>query len=100
MELKAKKLTGFRKTRGLLGAANPFPVYFHTRFGIHTFGLKFPIDVLILDHSNKVIKTRENLVPNQIFLWNPKYKAVLELPGGEVEKHKIKKGDTLRTSLF
>lgn len=92
MELRAKKLTGFKKSQGLIGKTNPYPVYFHTRFGIHTIGLKFPVDVLILDHGNRVIKIRENLTPNKIFIWNPKYNQVVELPAGEARSKNIKIG--------
>jgi len=41
------------RTIGLIGHDNPEPIMFYTKFGIHTFGLKFPIDVLILDKNNE-----------------------------------------------
>ena len=61
-----------------------------THFGIHTFGLKFPIDILILNNNNKVVSIKENLKPNKIFLWNPIYEKVVELPRGTIEKKAIK----------
>lgn len=81
------------KTRGLIGAAKPYPIYFHTRWGVHTFGLKFPIDVLILDEDFRVVKTVSNLTPNKLFFWPVKYYRVLEMPGGEIQRQKIKVGD-------
>lgn len=97
VKLKAKKLKGFKdKTRGLLFSKTAFPVFIETRFGIHTFGLKFPIGVLILDGANRVVGLKENLKPNRIFLWNPKYKKVIELPQGEIINKKIKIGDIIK----
>jgi len=76
--------------QGLIGKTKPQALMIKTRFGIHTFGLKFPIDILILNDKNKVILIKKNLKPNRIFLWNPIYKKVLELPPGTIEKKKIK----------
>lgn len=75
--------------RGLIGKRNPEALLLKTRFGIHTYGVKFPIDVLILDNENKVTVIKKNLKPNRIFLWNPKYEKVIELPAGTIEKEKI-----------
>lgn len=83
------------KLLGLIGAKKPYSIFFQTRFGIHTFGLKFPIDVLILDKNNKVVKLRQNLKQNRIFVWNPKYNNVIELPVGTIEKKKIKIGNKI-----
>lgn len=93
MELRVRKLKGISKSVGLIGKKEAYPVMLTTRFGIHTFGLKFPIDVLILDKNNMVVCLHENLKPNRIFLWNPRYEKVLELPKGFIGKNKIKEGD-------
>lgn len=87
------------KIVGLIGK-KPYALLIKTRFGIHTFGLKFPIDVLILDHKNKVVKIKKSLMPNSIFLWNPLYDMVIELPQGTIDKKKIKINDVLLTSLL
>lgn len=88
--LRVKRLKGIlAKTKGLIGKDNAEPVFFKTRFGIHTFGLKFGIDVLILDKEHKVVKIKKNLPPNHLFFWNPKYDAIIELPAGLVEKTNI-----------
>ena len=100
ISLKAKYLSTLKdKTLGLIGKKNPEPVFLKTRFGIHTFGLKFPIDVLILDKENKVVKLKENLKPNSFFFWNPKYNNVLELPKGTIINSKIKIGSTISFSF-
>ncbi len=83
------------KTIGLISSKKAYPVFFKTRWGIHTFGVKFPIDVLILDSKYKVVKATVNLPPNRIFLWPPVYENVVELPTGEVRRLKIKTGDKI-----
>ncbi|MDP2637781.1 MAG: DUF192 domain-containing protein [Candidatus Levybacteria bacterium] len=78
------------KVRGLIGREKPDSLMIKTHFGIHTFGLKFPIDVLILNDKNEVMSLKKNLLPNRIFLWNPLYEKVIELPICTIEKKKIK----------
>lgn len=93
IKLKVTRLKSLKeKVVGLIGKKEIIPVMFETRWGIHTFGLKFPIDVLILDSQKKVVVLRESLKPNQIFLWNPHYKVVIEMPRGTIKKYKISKG--------
>ncbi|MCL5411319.1 MAG: DUF192 domain-containing protein [Patescibacteria group bacterium] len=81
------------KVIGLLRETVPTPLLIKTRFGIHTFGMKFSIDILILDQSNRVASLKENLSPNRIFLWNPCYNLVVELPSGTIKGKKIKTSD-------
>jgi len=95
--LKVKILKGFKeRVVGLLGSKEAFPVLIYTRFGIHTFFLKFPIDVVVLNKKNKVVKISKNLKPNRIFLWNPLLNKIIELPSGEVERNKIKVGGIIK----
>lgn len=77
------------KSRGLIGADNIYPVMFETHWGIHTFGVRHPIDVLILDTNNQVVRLVHHILPNRVFFWNPKHKVVIELPAGEIEKKGI-----------
>jgi len=81
---------------GLLGATKAYPVYFKTRFGIHTFGMKFPIDVLILGDNFEVVRLKSELVPNRIFLWPPIYFHVIELPEGYISKNTIRIGEKIK----
>lgn len=67
-------------TFGLLLEENRNGLLIKTRFGIHTFFMKFPIDVYVLDKNLKVVKVKKNLKPNRMFFWNPKYNMVVELP--------------------
>ncbi len=84
------------KIIGLIGKRNIKPLLLETRFGIHTFGVKYPIDVVILNGQYRVVDTAENLKPNRIFIWNPKYKRVLELPKGTIKELKLKQGQTIQ----
>ena len=86
-------------TIGLLHHTKPEPVYFQTRWGIHTFGMKFPIDVLILDDEFIIRSAYENIHPNRAAFWNPRFKHVIELPSGYIQKQKIKTRDRVLLSL-
>lgn len=99
IELRVKYLNGINRIPGLITSKKAHPVYFKTRFGIHTFGLRFPIDVLILDKGNRVVRIRRDLKPYRIFLWNPAFDKVIELPAGEIQKKKIKLGNRLSLKL-
>lgn len=88
----------FKKSLGLIGK-NPDTVIFYTRFGIHTFGMKYPLDILILDKGLKVVHLKEKLKPNRIFLWNPLYKTVIELAEGKIGTSKTEINDVLELNL-
>jgi uncharacterized membrane protein (UPF0127 family) len=88
------------KTKGLLGARQAYPVFFKTRWGIHTFCLNFPIDVLILDSRSKVVNMAQRLPPYRIFFWHPRHEHVLELPAGEIAKLAIRRGDTVEVECI
>ncbi len=100
LKLKVKRLENpIEKAVGLIGRKKAYPVILETHFGIHTIGLRFPIDVLILDSQKRAAVLKESLSPNRIFLWNPRYRIVLELPEGTIKKHNIQKGTKIETSL-
>lgn len=95
--IEPKKL--WDQSLGLLKYKTPVAMLLRTRYGIHTFSMRYSIDILILDKRNRVVKKKENLQPNRIFLWNPKYEIVLELPVGCIKKSKTQKNDTLIFAL-
>lgn len=100
IQLKVKELKSLKdKTIGLLNAQKAYPVLIQTRFGIHTFGLKFAIDVLILNKENQVVKLVEKLKPNRIYLWNPIFNKVIELPTRMINKKKIRTGNTIKLKI-
>ncbi len=82
--------------RGLLGTKTAHPILLSTRFGIHTFGMSYPIDVLILDSNYEVKFMRENLLPNSMYFWNFIESNVLELPAGTIKTEQIKRQDKIK----
>jgi|SRR3989344_3553943 len=97
IELKVKILKCFKeKVIGLIGSKNSHAVLIKTRFGIHTFGLKFPIDVLVLNNKDRVVRISKGLKQNRIFVWPPNYNKVIELPKGEIDKNQIRIGDKIK----
>ena len=87
------------KSRGLINSNSPKTVVFYTRFGIHTFGVKYPIDVIIIDKKSNVVSIKENLQPNRVYLWNPKYNLVIELKNGAVKRSQTEINDFLEINL-
>jgi uncharacterized protein len=85
----------FDKSIGLLDPKKPRSLVLHTRFGIHTLGMKHAIDVLILNKAGNVVKRKSNLKPNNVFLWHPKYSRVIELPAGTLTKTNTELNDNV-----
>jgi uncharacterized protein len=95
--LNVKPLYGILdRSKGLIFTKTPQSALIYTRFGIHTFGMNFALDILILDKHYKIVKLKKNIKPNRIFLWNPLYKTVIELPSGDIQKNNLKTGDTIK----
>jgi len=84
------------KSIGLLSAKKPYALMLRTRFGIHTFGMKFAIDVVVLDQKGRVVGMKENLLPNRFHFWNPSYDTIVELPTGTIAVKKIDVGQKIR----
>jgi uncharacterized membrane protein (UPF0127 family) len=62
--------------------------------GIHTHFMRFPIDLIYLDKSNRVTKVRENMVPWRFDFTNAA--QVIEMNAGSVREMDIRPGDQLR----
>lgn len=94
-----KQKSGISKIFGLIGREEPEAIIFKTRFGIHTFFLKFPIDILVLDKNNNIASLKEGLKPWMVFFWNIKYDTLVELPAGSIKKSKTQRGDKIKLDL-
>jgi hypothetical protein len=90
---------GFGKFIGLLTKKKAETIVFKTRFGIHTFFLTFPIDLVVLSKEKKVVFIKENVTPNKIVIWNIKYNEVIELPKESIKKSNTQIGDILEINL-
>jgi len=52
---------------------------------VHTFGMRFPLDLYFLDSEGRVLAMRRRVPPRR-FAWHPGARSVLEIPspqGGE-----------------
>jgi uncharacterized membrane protein (UPF0127 family) len=87
--------TGLSKTKGMLLMTKAQTFVFKTRFGIHTFLMKFPIDLMVVDKNKSVVFIKESVKPNRVILWNPKFDLVIEMPMGSIKNSKTKIGDIL-----
>ena len=67
--------------------------------GIHTIGMKFPIDVVFLTKSNEVIGLISGLAPYRISTVHLRGYSVIELPNGTIKKSHTELGDKLEISL-
>lgn len=61
---------------------------------VHTFGMKFPIDVVFLNRRRQVVKIKPNLQKNRIAVCLRAY-SVLELPAGIIGQTQTQPGDQL-----
>jgi uncharacterized protein len=66
---------------------------------VHSFGMKFAIDVLYLDRKKRVKKIRHTMVPRRLSACLTAY-SVLELPAGTAEATGTRAGDQLVFEKF
>jgi uncharacterized membrane protein (UPF0127 family) len=65
---------------------------------IHTFFMRFPIDVAYVSSEGTVVKTRAGLRPFRLSMGGRGAHSVLELPAGSLERAGLKVGDSLSYS--
>jgi uncharacterized membrane protein (UPF0127 family) len=64
-------------------------------YGVHTFGMRFPIDVLFLDKDLRVIRAVKALPPYRTSIVR-KAVYVLELPVGALDLSRTEDGDQIQ----
>lgn len=67
--------------------------------GVHTFAMRFPIDVVTLDRRQQIFSLQPHLQPWRISRLNLKIRSVLELPPGTIERSGLQVGDQLCTNF-
>jgi len=90
--------TPLSRLRGLIGKMemrSDEAVWLVPSHGIHTFGLKFAIDVLYLDAQHRVIHVIENLKPWRLAGIRWQCASVLELPARSIYGSGTQVGDHL-----
>jgi len=63
---------------------------------IHTLGMRFPIDVVMLSQNAAVVGLRESLPPFSIVWPDLRAKSVLELPADTIARTSTEPGDLLQ----
>ena len=66
---------------------------------VHTFGMKFPIDVLFLNRKKKVLKVRHDMKRSRMAASLLAH-SVLELPSGTAAATKTQAGDILEFEKY
>ena len=93
--------TMFSRMRGLL-AKDTFcageALILQPADSLHTFFMRFPIDVIFLDGKDKVLKISENLPPFRFCLAPRGAARVIELPPNTIQNSSTQVGDFLRIS--
>jgi hypothetical protein len=89
--------TPLTRLKGLLGKKRLEPgegILLRPTSAVHTFFMRFPIDVVFLDRDLRVLALATDLKPWRAAA-HRSAKAVLELPAGECERRGIRAGDRL-----
>lgn len=67
--------------------------------GVHTFFMKFPIDVVFINKKRVVTKIRPNMVKSRI-AFSLRAHSTIELPVGMIEKSGTRPGDQLELDKY
>jgi uncharacterized protein len=67
--------------------------------GVHTFAMRFPIDVVYLDGDKVVVYLEENLKPWRLAPVRMRAASVLELPGHTLTSTRTAIGDEIEIAL-
>jgi uncharacterized membrane protein (UPF0127 family) len=62
---------------------------------IHTFFMRFPIDVVFIDRAGRVVGLRAAMPPGRPYAGAWGARAVIELPAGVIAASRTEVGDTL-----
>lgn len=63
--------------------------------GVHMFGMRHPLDVLLLDGEHRVVATYPELRPWRVSGVHAEARSALELPPGTIERTGTRIGDRL-----
>jgi uncharacterized membrane protein (UPF0127 family) len=92
--------TSPKRNKGLLGRNYLAPgegLWILPCDAVHTFGMRFPIDLIYLDRKNKIKKLLSNVPPWRLSACLPAH-SILELPAGTIRDTETYLGDTLEFS--
>ena len=89
------RLCGLMLRRGL---ASGHALWIRPCNGVHTFWMRFAIDVIFLDREMRVVKLVENLRPFRLTMPKRAARSVIELPAHAIAQAGICLGDQLRAA--
>jgi uncharacterized membrane protein (UPF0127 family) len=90
--------TGKDRTRGLLGRdlmPEGEALVFPRCRQVHTFGMRFPIDVLFVDKHGRVARAVQDMKPGRLSAWVLRSSSTVELPAGTLEKSGTRTSDEI-----
>jgi uncharacterized protein len=67
--------------------------------GIHTFGVAFPIDVVVLDKAGQILRIAASVAPNRVVLPVRCGHSVVEVAAGKAERAGLCVGDMVRLDV-
>jgi hypothetical protein len=94
--------TSATRQRGLLkhtGLAEGEGLWIVPCEGVHSFFMKFAIDVVFINKKRQVTKVRRNMVKNRIAL-SLRAHSTIELPVGMIDKSQTAAGDQLELEKY
>ena len=89
---------GANRRKGLLGRESLAPgegLWIVPCEAVHTFGMRFPIDLIYLDRKHRIVKTRSNVGPWRLSACLRAH-SVIELAAGTVHSTRTAAGDIVQ----
>jgi uncharacterized membrane protein (UPF0127 family) len=92
--------THWKRLRGLMGATSSTfntgqALWIVPCHGVHTMAMRFPLDLLYLDHYSTVIHLEEAVKPWRFAAVRLRAASVLELPAGTIRSSGTRIGDKI-----
>ena len=90
--------TFFNRLKGLLGRNSlgaKEALVIKPANSIHTFFMRFSIDLIFLDKQNRVIQVKENIKPFRLIFSSLKVLSVIELPTNTITDTQTQVGDII-----
>ncbi|WP_198137589.1 DUF192 domain-containing protein [Terriglobus sp. TAA 43] len=91
--------TSISRAVGLLGRTHlqqDEGIWIKPSSGVHTIGMRFPIDVIGLDKQLRIVRLWPSLKPYRVTAIVPSIRTVLELASGRIVESGLRLGDQLR----
>jgi uncharacterized membrane protein (UPF0127 family) len=91
-DTSVRRLIGLLGRRALIAGEG---IWIQPSSGVHTFGMKFAIDVVGLDREMRIVKLWRQVKPQRMTALSTKISSVLELASGEIDAHSLEIGQRL-----